>query len=759
MNRLILGVLFIHFCLVSTLPVFAQDSLNMRLIDGKQLLGSFFDVAAFGEYTLAASWGSGLLTISGVAEGNPEIVGVIEESNPIFRIIVNEPMVLVIGVEKVLYDFSDPLHPVRTGTLDPDVIAGAPIVIWQDSLLIINSYDPDLIQICDLEDDGTVTVLSTIDPSDYVYTVYDLEYYNNRLYLGYIYSFTPNPYFDLSDPSNPVLHSFSEDVNIKFRYIEIEDDIAAVFGDSTFAILDISDPHNAVVLDTLIKSHFPQLSYYLHDRTIYAISSEPDSIFIMQYDDNYQLSMVNRIQAPDYNLEFQAFQGDYAIWGAGSNGIGYMNISDPAAIEGYNFWAMTDGFNGGALIDNYFVLASRRPTIRNFPILFNGMLGAQDSVSLDGWKYCDIVGDFGDLLLTHWYKNISGNVSPEHHYRLFGIDSQNLGHIGFRGILPSNNYEYYDNPWEASQKPFTLVSENLIYSVTRDSDEVMFHIYDISDPDIPFLANKTPANKRFSESRICSNDEYLFYGGYSPNWSSIATIDVYSIADPLNPQYLGELEFNDNYYYLRDINTLRDNYVLIRDDDRRYVCTIDNPLHPEVVSTIPKGNPFQHEFSFNNDYLVLNDSDQTLGSIIEVYDLNNMNAPERIGYHSGYFYDCELSGNKLYAVWWNGYGVYELSNIEAPPPTVWIQPWLESIWPNPFSKKATIKVAVPTPTRLTITLYDILGREAVTIIDGYYTNGYKYFTLDSDNLASGNYFMIGRDKTEVFTTQRITIVK
>ena len=75
---------------------------------------------------------------------------------------------------------------------------------------------------------------------------------------------------------------------------------------------------------------------------------------------------------------------------------------------------------------------------------------------------------------------------------------------------------------------------------------------------------------------------------------------------------------------------------------------------------------------------------------------------------------------------------------EEPIPTEFV---LEQNYPNPFNPSTTISWQSPVSGWQTIKLYDVLGREIETIVDGYYEAG-KHSTLYilHSTLPSGVYF-------------------
>lgn len=61
-------------------------------------------------------------------------------------------------------------------------------------------------------------------------------------------------------------------------------------------------------------------------------------------------------------------------------------------------------------------------------------------------------------------------------------------------------------------------------------------------------------------------------------------------------------------------------------------------------------------------------------------------------------------------------------------------------YPNPFNPTTTIKFSIPEAGQVKLVLYDLLGREAATLIDNFYNSGNYEVELKGSNLTSGVYF-------------------
>jgi hypothetical protein len=68
-------------------------------------------------------------------------------------------------------------------------------------------------------------------------------------------------------------------------------------------------------------------------------------------------------------------------------------------------------------------------------------------------------------------------------------------------------------------------------------------------------------------------------------------------------------------------------------------------------------------------------------------------------------------------------------------------PELSRIWPNPVSPSATIRYSVPQASPVTLTLYDVQGREVATLVDTHLEPGGYTCAIRADDLSNGVYFL------------------
>mgnify|MGYP001056069550 CR=1 FL=1 len=83
---------------------------------------------------------------------------------------------------------------------------------------------------------------------------------------------------------------------------------------------------------------------------------------------------------------------------------------------------------------------------------------------------------------------------------------------------------------------------------------------------------------------------------------------------------------------------------------------------------------------------------------------------------------------------------------------------LSQNYPNPFNPTTKIEFVIPLSNNVSLKVFDINGREVLTLFEGYLNAGKYSFTLNKNNLASGTYYyqLISGDFKE---TKKIVLLK
>jgi len=153
----------------------------------------------------------------------------------------------------------------------------------------------------------------------------------------------------------------------------------------------------------------------------------------------------------------------------------------------------------------------------------------------------------------------------------------------------------------------------------------------------------------------------------------------------------------------------------------------------------------------------------------EIERSSDQNNWERVGYVEGngtttetkyYSYtDTKLeSGTYYYRLKQIDFnGTYEYSSTVEAVVTVPREFALEQNYPNPFNPSTTINFSLAADSKVTLKVYDLLGQEVVTLVNGELTAGEQEVTFNAAGLNSGVYFY--RINAEGANSKNFTSVK
>tara|TARA_B100001250_G_scaffold248132_1_gene213336 strand:- start:2178 stop:4211 length:2034 start_codon:yes stop_codon:yes gene_type:complete len=168
------------------------------------------------------------------------------------------------------------------------------------------------------------------------------------------------------------------------------------------------------------------------------------------------------------------------------------------------------------------------------------------------------------------------------------------------------------------------------------------------------------------------------------------------------------------------------------------------------------------------DYILAYHGDKLIGvqewqgSIIEVpvmgYDGNS--------YSDGYIEDGSIPSFKLFSDGqltlldgdipaWSENRIFIVSNLSKIIPEEYI---LNQAYPNPFNPRTSLSFTIPENNEVTLSIYNLQGREVATLIEGNMSAGYHSVVWDANAYSSGVYFarmVAGNYKS----TQKLVLVK
>ena len=83
---------------------------------------------------------------------------------------------------------------------------------------------------------------------------------------------------------------------------------------------------------------------------------------------------------------------------------------------------------------------------------------------------------------------------------------------------------------------------------------------------------------------------------------------------------------------------------------------------------------------------------------------------------------------------------------------------LERAYPNPFNPTTTLSFAIPVDSEVSLSVYNLQGREVMSLINGNMNAGYHSVIWNADSHSSGVYF-VKMVAGEYVNTQKLMLVK
>ena len=83
---------------------------------------------------------------------------------------------------------------------------------------------------------------------------------------------------------------------------------------------------------------------------------------------------------------------------------------------------------------------------------------------------------------------------------------------------------------------------------------------------------------------------------------------------------------------------------------------------------------------------------------------------------------------------------------------------LSAAYPNPFNPTTTLDFAIPVDSKVSLSIYNLQGREISMLISDNIDAGYHTVVWDANTYASGVYF-VKMIAGEYFKTQKLMLVK
>ena len=535
-----------------------------------------------------------------------------------------------------------------------------------------------------------------------MYSADDQQYLN-----GYIYraKSNGNPNIQITnvlDPLNPFIsgESWCNGNIANFRTVN---DGILIRASSMMYLNDVSDPTSPVFIDTLdlYKESFVFSAVCIEDSILYSLHIKDDNhhLHIFDLSDPYmpeELAHLFRSKTLDiHQLE------DHYMLVAQYNGLFLLDISDANNL--YIVWEM--------LHDKYI---------------------SQVEVSGD---YVFVYGSEG-----YWEDNY--------------LEIYNISNL-FNPQLINN--QMIPNVVDDAKK-MIIVNDSTLYILLEEN----LYILDISDPVNISFVNAIAISCLEAEHMIIEDDLALIWGDcIEPRYDG--EINIYSLVLPQSPQYLSSYFFDDGTGALQS-GTVNDQTFIVSQGGNMQLLDISDPQNIRLLGG--SATPSQSYALYVDDNILywgainmqlyaFNISDLAHITILDSFVTGGSGA--EIIVDSNLVYYANSSGGLF--IFDNSLYPTAIKDVMNGPDYIVQNAILYPPSPNPFNPTTELTYTIPASGEVSLTIYDIQGREVDVLLGGYQSSGEHSIVWDAKNLPSGIYFARLSSTNGQTQTRKLVLMK
>jgi choice-of-anchor B domain-containing protein len=335
-------------------------------------------------------------------------------------------------------------------------------------------------------------------------------------------------------------------------------------------------------------------------------------------------------------------------------------------------------------------------------------------------------------------------------------------------------------------------------------------------PDSVHLVNTYSFTGFIRAHTIQQSGPFLYVNGGSYSLGGVFVLDLND--DPVHPVKRGQWELQ----YVHDERVLNDTLWAcnIYTGTISVIDATNKDSLRLVTSWVNGAGPMPHNCAITNDRKYLFATDEILNPVgrLKIWNIENIHNTTLVttwypaGGDSSNVHNVEIYGNlALICHYTAGIRVLDISNPQTPVEIAWYDTYpqnngntwngckgiymlpsgkilandkqtgfycvkignptgthsegsavssysLEQNYPNPFNPETNIGFTLPKSAMVTLKVFDITGREVITLLNGTVKSGYNRITFDGSNLATGIYFykLISNEFTE---TRKMMLIK
>jgi hypothetical protein len=270
-------------------------------------------------------------------------------------------------------------------------------------------------------------------------------------------------------------------------------------------------------------------------------------------------------------------------------------------------------------------------------------------------------------------------------------------------------------------------------------------IVDVSDPDS--LVQLGAIGIKPQCRGVFQKGNYVYIAASSPD-SSSSVIDasglyIVDASNPANPFIAGQWVRTAAAGHTRAVY-VKDDFAFLAHYNYLTVLDVSNPASPSLATEITDLGRTQCMEVLGQDNFVFVLKENAL----LVFDILNPASPTLVATAYGMFFSparhFDIDWPYIYVVSAAGVHVFRFNTVsevnEQEESSYKSLPELFQNYPNPFNPSTVIGFQLSVKSRVTLKVFDVNGREVVTLVDGEMTAGNYAVRFEARELASGVYF-------------------
>jgi hypothetical protein len=261
------------------------------------------------------------------------------------------------------------------------------------------------------------------------------------------------------------------------------------------------------------------------------------------------------------------------------------------------------------------------------------------------------------------------------------------------------------------------------------------YIVDVSNPENPVELGHFDALDWARDVVVVDSLAYLLNLNNGGSFSdALQYLQVLNISDPNNIYEVGNWTGSNDYAWSNSL-IVREDHAYVLGDNGLFVLDITDPTSPQTVGV---WNPGGWNFRMSEDGDLLYIAKE--GGGMKVVDVSNPTNPTLISTFSTIDYCADVAPRDSLVYIADGDGglliaqhTFAPVSIDNENGTIPQSFHLDQNYPNPFNPITTLRYDLPENSLVSITIYDIMGREVRTLVNQTQDAGFKSVIWNATN--------------------------